>query len=78
MKIMLKDKKRYQMVSGECIVVMQMLMAGIDDNDRIIWGNHAGKKGYNPGDLNMDGQINNNDKNDMIIPNNNSQSQIPE
>lgn len=51
---------------------------GIDGNDRIIWGNHAGKKGYNPADLNMDGQVNNNDKNDMIIPNNNSQSQIPE
>jgi len=50
----------------------------ISDADKIIWGTQAGIKGYKPSDLNMNGQVDNNDKNEIIIPNNNSQSQVPE
>jgi len=50
----------------------------ISDADRIIWGTQAGTEGYKPTDLNMNGQVNNNDKNEMMLPNNSVQSQVPE
>ena len=50
----------------------------IDDNDRILWQNQAGTQGYNPSDLNLDGQVNNIDKNDIWHSNKNKGSQVPE
>lgn len=46
--------------------------------DKAIWTNQAGTQGYNPTDFNMDGQVNNPDKNDNWLPNEREESQVPE
>ncbi len=61
-------------------------MAGGDTNangeinatDKTLWENQAGTAGYESLDVNMNGQVDNPDKNDLIIPNNNSQTQVPD
>jgi len=50
----------------------------VNESDKTLWGNQAGTTGYKSADLNMDGQANNPDKNDLIVPNNNLQSQVPD
>jgi hypothetical protein len=50
----------------------------IETADKIIWGTMAGTAGYESADVNMNGQVNNIDKNDLIVPNNNLQSQVPD
>ena len=47
-------------------------------SDLIIWRNHAGKKGYLFSDFNMNGQVNNPDKDDYWVPNNGKESQLPD
>jgi hypothetical protein len=55
----------------------QVVMIGGDANgdantnatDRMLWNVEAGLKGYNAADFNMDGQVNNLDKNDILFEN---------
>ena len=42
------------------------------------WYANAGEHGYLMGDLNLDGQVNNTDKNDFLIPNQSTFSQVPD
>ncbi len=61
-------------------------MAGGDANadgsvnidDKNLWAGQAGTSGYKPMDFNMDTQVNNPDKNDLLIKNQNLSSQVPE
>ena len=46
-------------------------------DESVIWTLNAGKRGYFIGDYNLNGQVQNQDKNDKMIPNINSQSQVP-
>lgn len=48
----------------------------MDDLD-LNWDNNAGTQGYQGSDLNMNGQSNNPDKNDVWEPNQNIESQVP-
>jgi len=51
----------------------------INFSDVFQWRINTGKKGYLPGDLNFDGEVNNPDKNDIWIKNySNISSQVPE
>lgn len=51
----------------------------IDDVDKIIWGINAGTKGYLPSDIDLDGEINNQDKNEVWNLNADTKSsQVPE
>jgi hypothetical protein len=51
----------------------------INETDKTsLWNSFAGKKGYLPGDLNFDGEINNSDKNQYLIINYQNQSNVPE
>jgi len=50
----------------------------VDISDKTIWTNQAGEKGYNSADFDMDGQVNNPDKNGMWIPNEGEGSQVPQ
>ena len=43
-----------------------------------VWKVQAGETGYKEGDFNMNGQVNNTDKNDDWFPNMGSGSYIPE
>ena len=49
----------------------------IGNTDILLWKSNAGAKGYLSTDFNMDGQVNNLDKNDLWNENVNSESQIP-
>jgi len=49
----------------------------INSYDLILWGNHAGQQGYQPGDFNLDSQTGNVDKNEFYIDNLGIESQIP-
>lgn len=51
----------------------------VEIDDKIFWGTGCGNPGYLQQDLNLDGQVKNQDKNDIWILNNeNKSSQIPE
>jgi hypothetical protein len=51
----------------------------VDGTDKMIWSAKSGEAGYLAEDQNMDGQVNNPDKNDIwILNNNNKTSQVPE
>jgi C1A family cysteine protease len=51
----------------------------IDDFDILdIWKQQSGEAGYKEGDYNLDKDINNQDKNEIWVPNNGSGSQVPE
>ena len=43
-----------------------------------IWSTQAGETGYKAGDFNLDGQVNNPDKDDYWVPNFGADSYIPE
>jgi hypothetical protein len=43
-----------------------------------VWSSQTGEHGYFSGDFNLDTEVTNKDKNDIIIPNNNLQSQVPD
>jgi len=49
----------------------------IDASDKTVWAGEAGTTGYKSGDLDMDTQVNNVDKNDVYVGNNGSSSQVP-
>ncbi len=53
---------------------------GTVDYDDIVnaWNNTAGSSGYVGADLNMNTQVNNNDKNEVLIPNLWKESQVPQ
>lgn len=61
-------------------------MAGGDANgdgvvnatDKALWSANAGTDGYKSPDFNMDGQVNNPDKNDSFIENGSLSSQVPD
>jgi hypothetical protein len=50
----------------------------IDSSDRFIWIEQAGTKGYRASDFNLNGQVNNPDKNSFWLPNRGMSSQVPE
>jgi hypothetical protein len=50
----------------------------INLNDKILWSNDCGKKGYFSNDFNMNQQIGNQDKNDFLRTNLGMESQVPE
>ena len=50
----------------------------IDAADKTLWRNDAGKNGYKSTDMNMDNQVDNRDKNDYWVKNENYSSQVPE
>jgi hypothetical protein len=52
------------------------LINELDKNNS--WGLNAGTKGYTPGDLNLNHQVNNQDKNDLLINNIGMQSHVPQ
>ena len=47
-------------------------------SDKTTWQGQTGTAGYNSADLDMNGQVTNQDKNDVWLINNNTQSEIPE
>ena len=49
----------------------------INTNDKIVWTNEAGTQGYKSADFNMNGQIENQDKNDVWVQNIGESSQLP-
>jgi hypothetical protein len=49
----------------------------INLNDKNLWAGDAGKKGYTPSDFDLNSQINNQDKNDIYVPNTAYSSQVP-
>lgn len=49
----------------------------VNTDDKIIWANQAGTQGYKSADFNMDGQIENQDKNDIWQQNIGESSQLP-
>ena len=50
----------------------------VNELDRIEWSNEVGNRGYLPEDFHLDGQVYNQDKNDILINNAGNTSQIPE
>ena len=50
----------------------------IDDTDKALWAGEAGTKGYKTTDFDMDAQVNNLDKNETLVENQDMSSQIPE
>jgi len=49
----------------------------VDFADKTAWENQAGNAGYLSGDLNLDSQTDNNDKNDLWLPNDGESCQVP-
>jgi hypothetical protein len=50
----------------------------IDDDDKDLnWSAEAGNAGYHAADLNLDGQVNNQDKDDLWVPNLGAGSKVP-
>ncbi len=49
----------------------------LDAGDITSWANDAGSQGYFPGDMNLDSQVGNVDKNDFCVGNFGNESQIP-
>jgi len=49
----------------------------IEITDKVIWEDEAGKAEYNVVDLNLDGQADNKDKDDVWVPNEGESSQVP-
>jgi len=50
----------------------------INDDDKVLWTGQAGTKGYKSSDFDLDTQVNNPDKNDLLIKNQDLSSQVPE
>jgi len=50
----------------------------INVTDKTIWKNQAGEQGYKSADFDLNGQVNNPDKNDKWTPNENEVGQVPE
>jgi len=50
----------------------------IDAADKALWTGQAGTKGYKASDFDMDSQVNNTDKNDLMIENQDLSSQVPD
>ncbi len=50
----------------------------VDANDKLLWEQQLGTQGYKSADFNMNGQVNNQDKNDNWLPNDGEGSQVPE
>ena len=51
----------------------------INMNDKTnVWSSQTGEHGYLSGDFNLDAEVSNQDKNDLIVPNNNLQTQVPD
>jgi hypothetical protein len=50
----------------------------IDNADKALWAGQAGTKGYKATDFDLDTQVNNIDKNEVLIENQNLSSQVPD
>lgn len=50
----------------------------INTSDKFMWENQAGTNGYKSTDFNMNGQVNNPDKDELWVPNEGKGSQVPE
>ncbi len=49
----------------------------VNNTDKIIWSGVAGTKGYQPADTDLNGQVDNKDKNDIWDGNENEQTKVP-
>jgi hypothetical protein len=65
---------RFGMISGDG---KANGMVNTDDKD-LSWVEYAGKKGYHPGDYDLNGQVDNLDKNDLWLINIGTQTQVPD
>jgi hypothetical protein len=67
------------MVSGKAVLYGGDANADgeIGTGDATIWYNEVGTAGYLKTDVSFDGQSDNRDKNDIFVPNNGVNSQIP-
>jgi hypothetical protein len=50
----------------------------LDLNDKLVWNYEAGTSGYLNSDASLDGQSDNKDKDDIWLPNNETNTQVPE
>lgn len=50
----------------------------VNEDDKTLWTEQAGTKGYKSSDFDLDSQVNNPDKNDLLIQNQDLSSQVPE
>lgn len=50
----------------------------INIKDKNAWSIDATKRGYYPGDMDFNSQVNNQDKNDVWLPNNTLTDQVPD
>jgi len=72
--------------SGEKLINGKAVLFGGDANadgdintgDGVIWVNEVGTTGYLKSDVTLDGQTDNKDKNDVWVPNNGTESPVPE
>jgi hypothetical protein len=64
----------YGMVGGDGVCDGFILPSDLTD----VWELEAGHPGYHSGDFNLDGQIDNQDKNDCWVPNQVKSSQVPQ
>jgi hypothetical protein len=62
----------YGLISGDCNAD-----GSINDNDKFLWNTQAGNPGYLPEDMNLDGEAENQDKNDFWLPNKGKGVQMP-
>lgn len=46
--------------------------------DKVLWANEAGSEGYLNSDASLNGQSDNKDKNDVWVPKNEVESQVPQ
>jgi len=73
-------------LSGEKLLNGKAVMIGgdinadgsINDTDATLWKTEAGTSGYKATDTQMDGEVDNKDKNDIWLLNENENSQVPE
>ncbi len=50
----------------------------VDNNDLLLWKTKAGERGYENADVNLDAEVNNKDKDDVGVPNEGSNSNVPD
>lgn len=67
------DTGVYGMASGDANAD-----GSINADDKTMWAEEAGTNGYKPADFDLNTQVNNPDKNDLMIKNQDLSSQIPE
>ncbi len=65
---------RFGMISGDGNGDGQVL---VNQDKTVVWSAESGRRGYLNGDYNLDGEVQNQDKNDVLDPNLGKQSAVP-